>query len=212
MAVKAAFTPDPVENCVLMRRGGFDVLAGLIDDDILARLCDEADDCAAAARESLVTQPSDAERGGLPARKFLSAPGGPLQAAFLEAPWLHALLAEVVGLPVRQAGGGSYTYYCRPGDHLALHRDILTCDVAVITALRNEEAEDEAGRLALYPDGVGLPLAAIRARPHDGRLLVHLAPGQTCVLLGGLVPHALLATALGQRRIVSVACFEAKSP
>ena len=136
--------------------------------------------------------------------------GGPLQAAFLRAPWVHALLANIVGLPVRQTGGGTFTYYCRAGDHLALHRDILTCDVAVITALRNDQTDDsESGALAVYPHAAGLPLSVIRARPCDGRLLIDLDVGQTCVLLGGLVPHALLPTAPGQRRIVSVACFEA---
>ena len=210
MPAEAELAPDPVTGCALMRRGGFDVLAGLIDPGVLARLRNEADGRADLARESLVTEPQDAERGGLPARKFLSAPGGPLQAAFLAAPWLHALLADLVGLPVRQAGGGTFSYYCRAGDHLALHRDIRSCDVAVIAALWNERTgEAEAGALALYPGGVGRPLAEVRAHPHDGRLLIHLAPGQACVLLGGLVPHALLPTAPGQRRVVSVACFEA---
>jgi hypothetical protein len=201
---------DLVTGCALMRRGGFDVLTGLVDAPTLSALRAEADAILPDARESLVTDPVEAERGGMPSRKFLSAPGGPLQTALLAAPWLHALLGGIIGLRVRPTGAGTFTWYCRPGDHLALHRDIRRCDVAVITALRAERTgEGEAGGLALYPDGVARPLATIRARPRDGRLVVHLAPGETAVLLGGLVPHALLPTAEGQRRIVSVACFEA---
>jgi hypothetical protein len=201
---------DPVAGCALMRCGGFDVLVGLIDAATLAGLRAEADAALTGARESCVIEPIEAERGGMPARKFLSTPGGPLQAALLAAPWLHALLADVVGLAVRATGGGTFTYYCRVGDHLALHRDIRRCDVAVITALRAEgTGVGEAGGLALYPGAVARRLAEVRARPRSGRLLVHLAPGQTAVLLGGLVPHALLPTAPGQRRVVSVACFQA---
>jgi hypothetical protein len=201
---------EPIACCPLVREGGFAVYTGFVDARTLPLLRAEAGRQRAAARESLVTEAVDAERGGAPRRKFLSAPGGELQTAFLASSWLAEALSGIVGLPVRPTGGGgTFTYYCRIGDHLGLHRDILRCDVAVITALEaHRPTACDAGGLALYPGRVSEELRAIRARPQDGRTVLHLETGQTCVMLGGLVPHELLPIASAQFRTVSVLCFE----
>lgn len=69
----------------------------------------------------------------------------------------------------------------------------------------------DGGRLCLYPDRLFEPLSIIRATPQQGAIKVRLDPGQTIVLFGGLVPHALLKVAAGQARIVSVLCYRAQS-
>jgi hypothetical protein len=206
---EASESVGAIACCPLMRAGGVAVYTGFVDARTLPLLRAEAEQQRAEARESLVSDPVDAERGGAPRRKFLSAPGGKLQTAFLESSWLSGTLSGIVGLPVRPTGGGTFTYYCRTGDHLALHRDIRRCDLAVITALEAHRPTNcNAGGLALYPGRTSEQLSAIRARPLEGRVVLHLEAGQTCVMLGGTVPHELLPTAPTQTRVVSVLCFE----
>ncbi len=102
---------------------------------------------------------------------------------------------------------GTYSYYSRPGDFLAIHRDIVTCDVAVITCLSDSPDHAAGGALCLYPDRMFEPVAAIRATPSEGARVVRLREGQTIALFGGLVPHALLPVDADQVRIVSVLCY-----
>jgi hypothetical protein len=103
---------------------------------------------------------------------------------------------------------GTYSYYVRQGDYLALHRDVEACDVAVITCVY-ESALNVGGGLCVYPDRIHEPLSAIRAAPERGMVSVPLRPGQTVVMLGGIVPHHVLPMAQGQVRIVSVLCYRA---
>ena len=70
---------------------------------------------------------------------------------------------------LRLAGLGSFSYY-EPGDFLALHRDIVTCDVTLLTCLRDTAAgtPDRSG-LRIYPAYARLPLTQLRseaAPPH----------------------------------------------
>lgn len=164
------------------------------------------------AHEASVTR-ADEWRGGAPARKFLSAPGDQVQDALYHAPWLRAWLAETVGAPVVPTGArGTYNYYARPGDYLALHRDIETCDLTVITCLYDNAADtDWGGTLRLYPHRNNEPLSAIRATPDQGSRLLRLHPGQTLTMLGGIVAHDLLPLAGDQLRIVSILCYIARA-
>src|SRR5262249_3511959 len=103
---------------------------------------------------------------------------------------------------------GTYSYYVRAGDFLDIHRDIVECDVAVISCLSDGQAGDgEGGRLCLYPDRLFEALSSIRATPELGAVKLRLDPGQTVVLYGGVLPHTLLRVAEGQTRIVSVLCY-----
>jgi hypothetical protein len=84
----------------------------------------------------------------------------------------------------------------------------MGCDIAVVTVLRDDSSPlTISGALVLYPTRWNEPLSAIRRRPESGAVTVKLSPGQSAVLCGGLVPHALLTVARGQRRIVSTLCY-----
>jgi hypothetical protein len=193
-----------------MRNGGSAIYEGIADDRIRQRLLAEALTSARQATEGFVPA-SDREeiRGGRPARRFLNASGGPAQEAFYKAPWLLSFLRDIT-CPILVPTGplGTYSYYARPGDYLAIHRDIVSCDVAVITCLSDaSEAHATGGMLCLYPDRLFEPLSTIRATPESGAQKVRLKPGQTIVMYGGIVPHALLPVSTGQARIVSVLCY-----
>ena len=147
-------------------------------------------------------------RGGLPARRLFSSPGGDVLAGLYADRRFQDFVAEIVGMPVSAAGfQGSYSYYVRPGDHLGLHRDIEECDVAVISCLCDTGG---SGVLQVYPERLAEPLSCIRSTPEKGRVSVQLRPGQTVVLLGGHVPHVTTPMERRQRRIISALCYAAR--
>ncbi len=203
--------PVPIARSPLMRRGGYAVVADLLDDAGRRMMLSEAMELAAAAKASHVPFPDGEEfRGGQPARRFLSASGGVVQDAFYLAPEMIRFLSRQAGVPLLPTGGrGTYTYYVRTGDHLGIHRDIVSCDVAVITCLSDTSGAGDAGKLTLYPGRVSEPLSAIRANPDLGAVKLRLALGQTLVMFGGVVPHSVRPIAPGQMRIVSVLCYRA---
>lgn len=193
----------------MLTAGSFGVYAGLLGGGLLQWLQAEAFAASGVATEArLVEDRADEWRGGHPARAFLSAPGGRVQDAFYASPGLAGFLGGLVGRPCRPTGcRGSYNYYARPGDYLELHRDVDECDLAVISCLHRSPSRAVAGGgLVLYPEGVGLPLSAIRHRTAGG-VAVDLREGETIVLLGGMVPHRLLPLGEGEARIVSILCF-----
>ena len=147
----------------------------------------------------------------MPARRFRNCSGGPVQDAFYHAPWVLDLLRGLTSPALAPTGPrGTFSFYVRPGDFLDIHRDIQTCDVAVITCLHDgSRAPGDGGSLCLYPERLFEPLSSVRATPDAGALRLRLGVGQTIVLCGGLVPHALLPVAEGQRRVVSVLCYHA---
>jgi hypothetical protein len=207
--------PAAVAASPLMKRGGFDVFEGLLDAHGLALMRSEAERMRSMARVSEVAA-SDGEevRGGSPARRLASAPGGSVQDAFYGSSWVLGVLNDVAGVPLVPTGGrGTYSYYVRPGDHLALHRDIVTCDLAVITCLRDRyDAAGGGGLLHLYPERHAEPLSAIRAAPDRGAVPVRLGPGQTIVMFGGIVPHLLTPVDAGQERVISILCYRVGEP
>lgn len=205
--------PPEIAASALFRGGpGFAVYADLPDASTCARLLEEAQDAyRQAARQELGEGDAAEGRGGTPRRRLLTAGAGPVQDEMYRATWLADALSAAVGVRLVASGGrGSYSYYARTGDHLGLHRDIETCDLATITVLHdNSSPSDQGGALLLYPGRTGEPLSAIRRRPRDGACLVKVMPGQTIAMWGGIVPHAVLPVAAGQVRIVSVLCFQA---
>jgi hypothetical protein len=204
--------PDGIRASPLMTRGGFDLFEGLVDAGTLNRLLSEAlagfprataCDVRAVDREDV--------RGGTPRRRFLNGEGGAVQQAFMQTPWVLEFLRGLT-LPglVPTGGRGTYSYYVSPGDYLDIHRDIVTCDVAVITCLHDGASDEgDGGRLCLYPERLAEPLSAIRATPEQGSVKIRVRAGQTIVLYGGIVPHSLRPVAEGQARIVSVLCYRA---
>ena len=205
--------PIPLEimESTLMKRGGFVVFEGLIDTPTRNAMLSEALALLPDATECEVHISDDEEvRGGIPRRRFTNGRGGSLQQAFNTAPWLLDFLRGLTTPELIYTGEvGTYSYYLRSGDYLEIHRDIVTCDVAVITCLHDNSIDEYGGRLCLYPERRMEPLSEIRATPERGALKLRLGVGQTIVMYGGIIPHALLPVAEGQGRIVSVLCYRA---
>ncbi|MBM4258598.1 MAG: hypothetical protein FJ147_22200 [Deltaproteobacteria bacterium] len=204
------FIPSHLHTSPLLQRGGFAVFAKLIDPSLLTRLLSESLRLVPHAVKSWVPV-SDTEevRGGDPARRFLSAAAGREQHRLYQAAWLRDVLSSVAGTPLQPSGGGgTYTYYAHRDDYLTIHRDVSSCDVAVITCLHDgPEFSETGGLLSLYPTRVTEPLSQLRAQPEKGVVNVRLQPGHTIVLFGGLLPHAILPVSRRQVRIVSVLCY-----
>ena len=197
----------------LMAAGGWTV-GELLGARARAALAVEArrSHAAGATRAQLDASPDEDLRRGNPARRLESAPGGGTLQALYTAPVLHAWLRELTGLAWVPSGGlGTYSYYRREDDHLGIHRDVDECDLAVIACVAEAGAPTSglAGTLSLWPDRAGERLSEIRAAPAAGRVTVRLAPGQSIVLLGGIVPHAVEPLVAGHVRIVAPLCFRA---
>jgi hypothetical protein len=206
--------PKAVQGSPLMKKGGFDVFEGLPDRKTCARLLAEARHCLATAKPSDVSVSDNEEvRGGRPARRFLSAIGGAVQEGLYQDRGVIHFLETICNVPILPTGGrGTYTYYARSGDHLALHRDIETCDVALITCLLDRHNPGSSGGVTrLYPQRQTEPLSRIRATPGFGSINVRVLAGQTMVMFGGVVPHAIVPLEAGEMRVVSVLCYHAYS-
>jgi hypothetical protein len=150
-------------------------------------------------------------RGGMPDRALHTAGAGAVQDALYASPGLHAFLSAQCGHPIVPSGNrGSYSYYVEPGDHLGLHLDVDSCDVTLITVLHADTAPaDPGGGLAVYPSRLGAPLRDVRDAPEAGMGLIKADPGQSIVILGGLVPHRVLPLGASGQRIISALCFTA---
>lgn len=204
--------PQAILDSPLMRRGGFDVFSGIADEFVRDALLAEAVEQQKTSVECSVSETDTEEhRGGAPCRRFLTGEGGEVQRAFYHSDWLINFLRSVTTAFLHPTGAyGTFSYYSRTGDFLDIHRDILTCDVAVITCLANNfETGRNGGKLRLYPSRTQEFLSEIRAEPEKGASEIQLEAGQTLVMYGGIVPHELLPVAENQSRIVSVLCYEA---
>lgn len=199
-----------IRDSPLMRKGGWATFDHIPGAGACARLLAESRLCLHGAVATAVATSDDEEvRGGSPARRFISAPGGAEQAALYRSPETTRFLSEICNAPVRPTGeGGTYTYYARAGDHLSLHRDIVACDIAVITSLLDRHRDGSSGGgMRCYPSRQHEPLSRIRATPDHGVVNLRLPVGSTMVLFGGLVPHLIEPLAAGELRIVSLLCF-----
>lgn len=204
--------PEEILQSPLMRRGGFDVFSGITDEFITQSLLAEATRQQSLMSESFIAENDPEEiRGGSPRRRFRSSPGGDFQREFYHSAWLIDFLRGLTTRFLQPTGAfGTFSYYSREGDFLEIHRDILTCDVAVISCLKNQSAgAGDGGNLCLYPSRTGELLSEIKAAPEKDARLIKLEESQTLVMYGGIVPHALLPVTENQERIVSILCFEA---
>ena len=205
--------PAAIRNSSLYLRGGFDVAEGVLAGEELRAMTAEAQAAYAQSERHDVDRDEAAEvRGGAPARKFRSAPGGPVQRAFYSEPAVLRALVGWAGVDLQPLGaGGTFTYYEQAGDHLALHRDVVGCDAALITALGHDGvATDRHGALELYPERCDEPISAIRATPLEGATRVVLEVGQSSLFFGGYIAHRLVPIAYGQRRVISVLCYRVR--
>jgi hypothetical protein len=208
--------PDVIQRSPLYGRGGFVLIDALLEPSTLAQLQRESLALGSQASENMVLHTDENAleinfgRGGSPARKFLGAQGGAVQDAFYHSSTLKTMLETLSQTRIEPTGArGTYSYYARTGDFLALHRDIVQCDLTLITCLFDHSkgaASNLGGVLRLYPSHNLQPLSNIN--PHSSSRDLRLQVGQSVALLGGIVPHEVLPTSSGQIRIVSVLCFE----
>jgi hypothetical protein len=209
---------DPVQAllaCPIGRAGGVAVFEGVPDPGTCNALAYEAHASYPESSRQVLDQGDGADgRGGMPARALHTAGAGAVQDALYASAWIHAFLTAQCGTPIVPSGNrGSYSYYVEPGDHLGLHLDVDSCDVTLITVLHDDtDPSDPAGGLAVYPRALGAPLGEVRAAPEAGMALVKARPGQSIVILGGLVPHRVLPLGATGQRIISALCFRAAPP
>jgi hypothetical protein len=202
--------PRAIRDSALMKAGGCAIFEHLPGAGVCKRLLAESHRCLHGAVVSDIAVSDDEEmRGGNPARRFISASGANEQAAFYHNPETVRFLAGICNAPVHPTGErGTYTYYARSGDHLALHRDIETCDIAVVTCLLDRHRYGNMGGITrFYPRRQHEKLSRIRATVGNGVVSVRLPVDSTMVMFGGLVPHLIEPLAPGELRIVSILCY-----
>jgi hypothetical protein len=200
--------PAEVLQSRLFAAGGYLVVRGLFDEETLQALREEADRVRIEAERMLVTDSDGTEgRGGFPARAYRSGPGGELHWGLHGCQQMAETLARVCGVGVSASGGGTYSYYEQTGDFLAVHRDVLQCDLAVITSLTRCTMDCPAGELVVYPDLIREPLSTARAAGRSAGTSVPLDRGHTMILLGGILPHEVAPASPGQERIVAINCY-----
>jgi hypothetical protein len=204
--------PDEILQSRLFASGGYLVVCGLFDEETLQRMRAEADAVRTESERMLVADSDGTEgRGGFPARAYRSGAGRDLHW------WLHGCqqmaqtLSRVSGVTVSPTGAGTYSYYEQTGDFLAVHRDVLQCDIAVITSLTSCMMDGSTGELVVYPEFIREPLSAVRAAGRSAGTSIPLDRGQTIILLGGIVPHEVAPTGAGQDRIVAINCYRAQT-
>jgi hypothetical protein len=140
-------------------------------------------------------------------KRFL-ARGGEAQSKLYHSSKLLERLSAEAGLPLKPSGShGIYAYYIRRGDFIGIHRDTEPFDVELITCLFDTHPGHEAGALAIYPGRTSDSCASIGKSVRRGQELVKLAPGQSVLLLGGVLPHRVLPVLQDQLRIVSSLSF-----
>ena len=202
--------PRTIAESRLVRNGGISVVRGLFSPGLLASLVSEAQATAPSARRSIFSGPNREDwRGGEPSRAMAGMSAGPIQYEICSSPAMAEAISEICGVRVRCSGAGSYSWYLEAGDHLALHRDIIACDVAIITCLeRTGPAAGSGGTLCVYPEDRWRPLRDVRQEAH---VAVPMEAGDTAVLAGGIVPHEVTPSVQGQRRVVSIVCFRLAS-
>lgn len=212
MAAVALDAARALEGSVLARSGGA-LVVSLLDEAALRTLVHEARACRAYAQSHLVDRhDGEEDRGGAPDRWLESAAGGPELQALYASGAVAELLAWATSVRWVPSGeAGTYSYYCRPGHHLGIHRDVVECDLALIVCVSDTGGGSArgAGTLCVYPGRVAEPLSRIRAEPDGGSVEMRLRPGEAALLLGGIVPHRVTPVAAGQVRVVAPLCFSA---
>ncbi len=201
-----------IAHSPLMQRGGYAVFPDLLAPHEIAHLqADARTQKPTATRTAMPISMRCETRGGAPARVYKVANGSGTQFAIVGSVALRDRLSALAGFPIEATGGGTFSYYEDPGDHLALHRDIVSCEVVLITCLENGP-RTEGGRLIVYPDLIGQRLTARAALRRTNGVVLDLAPGDSLVMFGGIIPHELTPVGADQRRVVSVTCYQPRTP
>jgi hypothetical protein len=204
--------PSEILQSRLFIAGGFLVVSGLFGEELLQSMSVEANDARPEAPRSHVADSDGTEgRGGCPARAYRSGAGRDLHWSLHGCQQMAEVLSGLCGVPVSATGGGTYSYYEQAGDFLAVHRDVLQCDIAVITSLTKTPGDGSTGELVVYPEFIREPLSTVRTAGRACGRLVPLDRGETIILLGGVVPHEVAPMREGQERIVAINCYRAQT-
>jgi hypothetical protein len=196
----------------LLDRGGYIIVEGLLSPVLLDDLRSDARERFATASRTTWTEPDTEEwRGGHPARAYYHSNAGPIQYTLFCDATVVAIISDLCGVALEVSGGGTYSYYHEPGDFLALHRDIVRCDIATVTCLDDNVDSMPRGGLRVYPGYLNKPLSSIRTNRPQG-LDLPCRPGQTIILAGGMLPHEVTPALAGQHRTVSISCYRADWP
>lgn len=195
--------PEVMWQSTLLQQKGILVVRGLLPPAALEALQQDLRQQQVHAKRCECTGPNEAEwRGGEPARALTTVPAGPLEWHVFGSEAMRSAISALCGIEVEATGAGVYSAYVEPGDFLGLHRDIRTCDIAVISCL--EEEGPPIGQLRAYPAFASEPLSRVdRGKGVD----IPLHPGDTAILAGGVVPHEVTPLAPGQRRAVAITCY-----
>jgi len=206
----ASPSASPLASSPLIERGGWRLLDDWPTGDSCKALLAEATRLRPGAERTESTRPDPEDlRGGDPPRGFGSVPAGEAQATLYQAQDLWRLLEREVGERIRpSAERGTYSYYERVGDHLGIHRDVVDCDVTLVTCLCDQAQPGwDTGAVAMWPGRLDAPLSAVRLAPEREPVRVRLAVGESLLVCGAVLPHAVLPVAEGQDLILSVLCF-----
>ena len=204
--------PKEILQSRLFVAGGYLVVEGLFDEETLQGMSAEADSVRPGATRVYVADSDPTEgRGGTPARAYRSGPGGAFHWGLHGCRQMAEELSRLCGVTVFATGGGTYSYYEQAGDFLAVHRDVLQCDIAIVTSLTHSVVDGSTGELTVYPEFIREPLSMVRTAGRAYGTSVPLDRGQTILLLGGIVPHEVAPTLAGQERIVAINCYRAQT-
>ena len=204
--------PQEILQSRLFAQGGYLVVDGLFDEETLKALRAEADMVRVQGYAAVCRIRTERRAGG--------RPGAGLSPGYGRRPPLGSVWMPANGRYTRQAMWGRSLLNWRQvllllragGDFLALHRDILQCDIAVITSLTHSIVDGSTGELTVYPEFIHEPLSTVRRAGRASSTSVPLDRGQTAILLGGIVPHEVVPTCAGQDRIVAVNCYRVQIP
>jgi hypothetical protein len=201
-------SPAKLAGSALWSHGGFLSLPDLLTKEIAERLAAEAAEVRPKAVRTVHREIANfEERGGKPARAFRSGPAQDLHRNVYCSARVISMLSGLCNLPVVALGAGTFSYYEEPGDFLGLHRDIIGCDLAIISCLSSSSIEIGEGCLVAYPNHIDAPLSTIRKIGRTAASPIPLAFGETVVILGGFVAHEVTPMAAGNERIIAVTCY-----
>ncbi len=206
--------PSLIASSPLFKSGGYARFNEIILPELHTALLREAwDQMPRGIREDVDTSDSEEWRGGCPARRFMTVPGGSQLDSLYHSEHIERFLQNLTSMRVCPSGQrGQYIFYGEPGDHISVHRDMEPCDVVMITCLYdNRPHESIGGTLYFYPNRQHEPLSHIRQHSEKDCLGIKLAMGETFILFGGCIPHGTIPIIPGQLRIVSTLCFQSHS-
>ena len=140
---------------------------------------------------------------------FRMASFGPRGCAVFSDELLLRVLRQLAGTPVRLNKKCScYLEYYRPGDYIAVHRDIDSCEATVLIYLKVEPAGSMWPVLNIYPDRRAGPIVDQKRAPLVREpVAVRCCPGRVLMMVGSEIPHERPPLVKSQRVLAAAACY-----